>query len=72
MSSTVILREQTFTDLPSGLSFTIRSLPDGTTLMKVEGDCLPLGNRDLIFGRDGVVGASGSAVGTRDRLTLVG
>lgn len=55
-----MINEQILEDLASGLTFQFELREDGTTAMRIFGDMLPYGNREIIFDVDGVQIGSGT------------
>lgn len=56
------IREQIITDLVTNLTLQFETVDDGTTRLRIYGDSLPLGNREIIFDKDGKESASGTAL----------
>lgn len=60
--SAILIREQVIADVVSGLTLTIWRTPDGEGRIRITGDDLPHGNRDLQFDSLGVLVGMGTAV----------
>ncbi len=56
------IREQIINDLVTGLTLQFEAISDGTTRLRIYGDSLPLGNREIIFDKEGKESASGTAL----------
>jgi len=62
----LIIKEQIFDDA-SGITFqfvVVEHASDFPFRIRMYGDILPFGNRELTIGRDGVVNGGGTALGT--------
>jgi hypothetical protein len=57
-----VIREQIINDLVTDLTFQFETVDDGTARLRIYGDALPLGNREIIFDKDGKETASGTAM----------
>lgn len=56
------IAEQIIDDCPaSGLKITFINYKDGMSKMILEGENLPFGNREFVFGQSGKLGATGTA-----------
>jgi len=55
------VREQIVEDLASGLTFQFEVMPDGEVRLRVYGDALPFGNREIIFDEKGAEAGAGTA-----------
>ncbi len=55
------VREQIVEDPASGLTFQFEVTPDGKTRLRIFGESLPFGNREIIFDQDGIEAAAGTA-----------
>lgn len=55
--------EQIVEDLVSGLTFQFEVMPDGESRLRVFGDTLPFGNREIVFDAAGVEAGGGSYTG---------
>ena len=58
------ISEQIVEDLPTGLTFQFEVVPDDADApyhLRIFGDNLPFGNREILFGSDGRTCASGTA-----------
>jgi hypothetical protein len=62
-AATVVVREQVIDDLASGLTLYFWRTSDGEGRIRITGDALPFGNRDLQFDAEGCHVGSGTAVG---------
>ena len=56
------IREQIINDLVTGLTLQFETVDDGTARLRIYGDFLPLGNREIIFDKDGREAATGVAM----------
>ena len=56
------IREQIITDLVTGLTLQFETVDDGTARLRIYGDSLPFGNREIIFDKDGGEAGSGVAL----------
>ncbi len=58
------VKEQIVEDAVTGLTIQFESLPDGQFALRLFGDCLPFGNREIIFDEAGLEsGASSGVIG---------
>ncbi len=67
-AKTLVIKEQIIEDPASGLTLMFEAYPephfDSIRLrLRICGDSLPFGNRDLCFTKDGELGAAGTATG---------
>ena len=55
------VKEQIVEDPVSGLTFQFEVLPSGTKILRIFGERLPYGNRDIFFDQDGIEDGSGTS-----------
>lgn len=55
--------EQIVEDPASGLTFQFEVMPNGESRLRIFGDSLPLGNREIIFDRNGEEAGAGCYTG---------
>ena len=56
------VKEQIIEDLVSELTFQFEVLPGGVKILRIFGNLLPYGNRDIYFDLDGIEAGSGTSV----------
>ena len=56
------IKEQIINDLVAGLTFQFESVGEGQSTLRIFGDILPLGNREINFDKDGNEVGSGTAM----------
>ncbi len=59
----VNIKEQIINDAVTGLMLVFRVTPSGEARLHLMGDCLPLGNRDFQFDKDGELAGTGTSTG---------
>jgi hypothetical protein len=57
------VKEQIIDDLASGLTIQFEVAPDGEPRLRIYGELLPFGNREIQFHRDGTLAGAGTATG---------
>ena len=57
------IKEQIIEDPASGLTLQFEVLPDGRSQLRVFGNSLPFGNREILFDHSGEEAAGGTFVG---------
>lgn len=57
------IKEQIVTDEASGLTIQFEMLPDGEPRLRLFGENLPFGNREIMFHRDGTEAGAGTCTG---------
>jgi hypothetical protein len=57
------IKEQIIEDAASGLMLQFEIAPDGEPCLRIYGDALPFGNREVQFHRDGTEAGAGTATG---------
>ena len=57
------IKEQVVEDLPTGLTIEFVNKNDGLAWMRLRGDILPFGNREIGFDVEGMVGPAGTFTG---------
>lgn len=57
------VKEQIIEDPVSGLTIQFEVMPDGESRLRIYGDSLPLGNREIIFDADGHEAGGGCYTG---------
>lgn len=57
-----LIKEQIIDDLVTGLTIQFETVDDGTARLRIFGNVLPLGNREIIFDKDGEETATGTAM----------
>ena len=61
----LIIKEQVFEDV-SGITFefiVVDDTPDFPFRIRMHGDMLPFGNREITIGKDGIINGGGTALG---------
>ena len=59
------IRELIEEDLVTGLTLQFEARDNGEMVLRLAGECLPFGNREIVFSRDGrVLGAGTGVAGT--------
>jgi len=59
-AKTLKVKEQVIIDLVSGLTIQFEGMPDRTTRMRIAGENLPFGNRELILNAEGEEAGAGT------------
>ena len=62
-AKTWAVKEQIIEDPVSGLTFQFEVVPDGEVKLRVFGDTLPFGNREISFDKDGKEVGAGTFTG---------
>jgi len=57
-----VIKEQIVEDLASGLTIQFEVVADGTTRLRLYGDSLPFGNRDIVFDGNGEEAGAGTCL----------
>lgn len=57
------VREQIIEDPASGLTFQFEVMPDGESRLRIFGESLPFGNREIIFDQSGAEAGAGCYTG---------
>ena len=66
------IREQIVEDPASGLILQFEISPDGTPQLRIFGDILPFGNREILFDQNGAEAAAGTFTGDLCRPAWLG
>lgn len=59
------IAEQAIFDLPTQIEFQFKVTPGGETCLTILAEGIPFGNRDFVFGKDGMLAATGCGVNCR-------
>ena len=54
------VREQIVEDAASGLTIQFEVYPDGSPRLRIFGDCIPFGNREIVFDSNGEEAGAGT------------
>ena len=63
----IAILEQIIEDEVSGLILQFEANEDGSARLRIVGACLPFGNREVIFDRDGAEAGGGTHIGDSPR-----
>ena len=61
-AKTLNIKEQIINDVGTDLMLIFRVTPSGEARLRLIGDCLPFGNRDFQFDKDGELAGTGTSI----------